>query len=152
MAVPYKERYFEDYIVGETAEFGDYRVTQDEIVSFARAYDPQPFHADPEAAQHSSFGGLVASGWMTCSIVMRLMCEHFIPIRSAMGSTGIDRLRWLQPVRPGDRLLVRVTVLAAERSESKSGRGTIVLRQEAINQRGETVMSLDGRSLHRCRG
>jgi acyl dehydratase len=150
--IPYKERYFEDYAVGESAEFGVYEVTQEEIVSFARAYDPQRFHTDPEAARHSSFGGLVASGWMTCGIAMRLLWEHFIPERSAMGASGVDKLRWLRPVRPGDRLSVRVTVLAAEPSGKKPDRGTVVLRQEVINQHGETVMSLEGRALHRRRG
>lgn len=146
-----KERWFEDYAVGEVFEFGDRLVTEDEIIEFARRYDPQAFHVDAEAARHSSFGGLVASGWMTAALLMREMCDHFIAPRSAMGSPGVDELRWLRPVRPGDRLHVRVTVLAARRSRSKPDRGVLTLRQEAVDQSGEVVMSLLGRSMHRCR-
>ncbi|EPZ16242.1 hypothetical protein M622_13520 [Thauera terpenica 58Eu] len=149
--VPYKERYFEDYAVGEVAEFGDYQVTEEEIVAFARAYDPQPFHLDAEAGRQSHFGGLVASGWMTCSIVMRLYCDHFIPQVSAMGSPGIDALRWRLPVRPGDRLRARATILAARRSVSKPDRGVITLLQEAVNQHGDTVVSYEGRAMFLCR-
>jgi len=149
--VPYKERYFEDYAVGEVAEFGDYLVTEEEIHSFASAYDPQPFHLDAEAGRRSHFGGLVASGWMTCAIVMRLYCDHFIPRVSAMGSPGIDALRWRAPVRPGDRLRARATVLAARRSTSKPDRGVITLLQEAVNQHGDTVVSYEGRAMFLCR-
>ncbi|MDY0046083.1 MAG: MaoC family dehydratase [Thauera propionica] len=149
--VPYKERYFEDYAVGEVAEFGDYLVTAEEIVAFARAYDPQPFHLDEEAGRQSHFGGLVASGWMTCAIVMRLYCDHFIPKVSAMGSPGIDTLRWHLPVRPGDRLRARATILGARRSASKPDRGVITLLQEAVNQHGDTVVSYEGRAMFLCR-
>ncbi|TVT48695.1 MAG: MaoC family dehydratase [Denitromonas halophila] len=149
--VPYLERYFEDYAVGEVAEFGNYLVTEAEIVRFASAYDPQPFHTDPVAATASHFGGLVGSGWMTCAIVMRLFCDHFIPACSAMGSPGIDQLRWLRPVRPGDRLRARATIVDARRSRSKPDRGVITLLQEAINQDGETVVSYTGRAMFLCR-
>jgi acyl dehydratase len=151
METPLKQRWFEDYVAGETFEFGDYLMTEAEIVEFAQRYDPQPFHVDPEAAKASLFGGLVASGWMTVSVVMRMMCDHFISTRSALGSPGVDQVRWLLPVRPGDRLRVRVKVIDAQASRSKPDRGVIVLRQEALNQDGLTVMSLDGRSMHRCR-
>ncbi len=151
MGIPYKERYFEDYVVGETAEFGDYLITQEEIVSFAKAYDPQAFHTDPAAAKESSFGGLAASGWMTGAVVMRMMCDHFIPAASAMGSPGLDQLRWPRPVRPGDRLRVRVTVLEARRSQSKPDRGVLLLRQEAINQDDKIVMLIEARAMYRCR-
>lgn len=147
---PLKERWFEDYAVGEVFEFGDYLVTAQEIIAFAQRYDPQPFHTDLVAAEASSFHGLVASGWMTAAIVMRLMCDHFISPISAMGSPGIDRLRWLRPVRPGDRLRVRVTVIDAYRSPRKPERGTLMLREEALNQHGEIVMSFEGRAMHRC--
>lgn len=149
--VPYKERYFEDYTVGEVAEFGDYPVSAEEIVAFARAYDPQPFHLDEQAGRQSHFGGLVASGWMSCAIVMRLCCDHFIPPASAMGSPGVDALRWLRPVRPGDRLRARVTVLAARRSASRPDRGVVTLLQEAVNQHGDTVVSYKGRAMFLCR-
>lgn len=149
--VAYKERYFEDYVVGEVAEFGDYLVSEEEIVRFARAYDPQSFHLDAEAGRRSHFGGLVASGWMTCAIVMRLYCDHYIPPASAMGSPGIDALRWLRPVRPGDRLRARATVLAVRRSNSRQDRGVVTLLQEAVNQNGDTVVSYQGRAMFLCR-
>jgi acyl dehydratase len=143
--VPLKERWFEDYAVGEVFEFGDRLVIETEIVEFALRYDPQPFHTDAEAA------ALVASGWMTGALLMREMCEHFISPLSAMGSPGVDELRWLRPVRPGDRLRVRVTVIEVRRSQSKPDRGAVTLRQEVINQAGDVVMTMRGRSLQRCR-
>lgn len=151
MTTPLKERWFEDYVPGEIFEFGDHAISADEIVEFARRYDPQPFHVDTAAAAGSSFAGLVASGWMTGAVLMRMMCDHFIPPESAMGSPGVDQLRWLRAVRPGDRLHARVTIVETRRSRSKPDRGAVVLRQEAINQAGEVVMTLFGRSLHRCR-
>jgi acyl dehydratase len=150
-SVPLKERWFEDYAVGEVFEFGDRPVTVDEIVAFATLYDPQPFHTDAEAAAKSSFGGLVASGWMTTALLMREMCEHFISPRSAMGSPGVDELRWLQPVRPGDRLRVRVTIVEARQSKSKPDRGVALLRQEVLNQHHAVVMTLQGRLMMRRR-
>lgn len=151
MATPLQQRWFEDYTQGEIFEFGDHLVTEDEIVEFARRYDPQPFHVDAVAAAQSNFGGLVASGWMTAAVAMRMMCDHWITPQSALGSPGVDQLRWLRPVRPGDRLRMRVTVLEMRRSRSKPDRGSIVLRQETINQAGEVVMSQQGRALIRCR-
>lgn len=91
--IPLKERWFDDFRVGERFAFGDYLVTADEIVEFAKRYDPQPFHLDAEAASHSHFGGLIASGWMSCGVLMRLVCDDFIPSASSMGSPGIDELR-----------------------------------------------------------
>lgn len=152
MAVPFKQRYFEDYEVGETAEFGDYAVTEEEIVEFARKYDPQPFHVDPEAGAQTIYGGLISSGWMTGSIMMRLLVDNFISPLSSMGSPGIDEVRWHKPVRPGDRLRVRTTILEKRRSESKPDRGVIRVRQEAVNQDGETVMSYTGMGMYKCRG
>jgi len=151
MTVPYKERYLEDFRPGEVIEFGDYLVTEEEIVDYAKRYDPQPFHVDPKAAAESIFGGLVASGWMTGSIMMRLLVDHFISPASSMGSPGVDEVRWPKPVRPGDRLHVRVTIVETKRSQSKPDRGIVRVQQEVINQRGETVMSLRGMSLSKCR-
>ncbi|MCO5107816.1 MAG: MaoC family dehydratase [Burkholderiaceae bacterium] len=151
MTVPYKERYLEDFRPGEVIEFGDYLVTEEEIVDYAKRYDPQPFHVDPKAAAESIFGGLVASGWMTGSIMMRLLVDHFISPASSMGSPGVDEVRWPKPVRPGDRLHVRVTIVETKRSQSKPDRGIVRVQQEMINQRGETVMSLRGMSLSKCR-
>lgn len=151
MTVPYKERFLEDYQVGEVAEFGDYLVTEEEIIDFARRYDPQPFHIDRQAAAESIYGDLIASGWMTGSIMMRLLVDHFVSPASSMGSPGVDEVRWLRPVRPGDRLRVRLTVIETKRSQSKPDRGIVRAQQEMINQHGETVMSLRGMSLSKCR-
>lgn len=152
MTVPYKERYFEDFRPGEVTEFGDYLVTEQEIVEFATRYDPQPFHIDRAAAADSIFGDLIASGWMTGSIMMRLLVDHFISPASSMGSPGVDEVRWHRPVRPGDRLRVRLTVIEAKRSQSKPDRGIVRVQQEMLNQHGDTVMSLRGMSLAKCRG
>jgi acyl dehydratase len=146
-----KERWFEDFEVGEVFEFGDRLVTEDEIIDFARRYDPQPFHTDAAAAASSNFGGLVASGWMTAALLMREMCDHFIASKSAMGSPGVDELRWQRPVRGGDRLRVRVTVTGTRPSQTRGDRGVVLLRQEVLNQTGETVMSLVGRAMLRRR-
>jgi acyl dehydratase len=144
MTVPLRERWFEDYAEGEVFEFGDYLVTEEEIVAFARRYDPQPFHLDHAAAAASHFGGLVSSGWMTCSIMMRLLCDHYISPRSSMGSPGIDQVRWLKPVRPGDRLRARVRVVQTRASQSRPDRGIVNAQQELLNQHGEVVMTLSG--------
>jgi acyl dehydratase len=151
MSIPVKQRYFEDYSVGEVMQYGDYLITEEEIITFASRYDPQAFHIDPVAAKDSSFGGLVASGWMTGSITMRLMVEHFISPVSSMGSPGLDDIRWLRPVRPGDRLSVRTTVLEARRSQSKPDRGVIQVLWETLNQQGDLVMSMKGYGMYRCR-
>lgn len=151
MPVPPSERYFEDYVVGESMTYGDYVVTEEEIREFAERYDPQPFHIDPDAARQSIFGGLIASGWNTASISMRMLVDHFVSRRSGMGSPGIDELRWHQPVRPGDRLKVRSTITEARRSASKPDRGLVRVRHETLNQRDEVVMSFSGMGLYRCR-
>jgi len=146
-----RERWFEDYALGEVFEFGDRLITAQEIVDFARRYDPQPFHTDEAAAARSHFGGLVASGWMTAAVAMSLLCEHFVSPVSSMGSPGVDSLRWLRPVRPGDRLRLRVSVMETRRSRSKPDRGIVKLRQETLNQLGEVVMTQEGLALMRCR-
>jgi acyl dehydratase len=151
VAVPIKERYFEDYVVGEKIEYGDYLVTEQEIHDFATRYDPQSFHLDAEAAKKSIFGGIIASGWMTGSIMMRLMADHFISPRASMGSPGMDEVRWHRPVRAGDRLKVRVTTVSARQSMSKPDRGIIHATHEAFNQSGELVMSFKAMGLYLCR-
>lgn len=151
MSTPLKQRYFEDYRVGEVFEFGDELVTEQEIVEFANRYDPQPFHVDPAAATNSSFGGLIASGWMTAGIMMRMLVEHFISREAGMGSPGIDELRWLRPVRPGDRLRTRVTILETRRSSSKPDRGMVLTLDEVLNQDGDVVMTLKGWGMYRAR-
>jgi acyl dehydratase len=149
--VPYRQRYFEDYPVGEVARFGDHLVTADEIVDFARRYDPQAFHVDAEAARATVFGGLIASGWMTASCAMRLLVDHFISPIASMGSPGIDELRWLQPVRPGDRLSMRVTTLESRRSQSRPDRGMLRFRWEVLRGDGTTVMTMTGWGIYQAR-
>jgi acyl dehydratase len=150
-ATPYRERFFEDYRSGEVAEFGDHLVTEEEVVDFATRYDPQPFHVDAAAARESIYGGLIASGWMTASVAMRLLVDHYISPLSSMGSPGIDEMRWIKPVRPGNRLRLRVTILETRRSQTKPDRGMIQLLQEMQNQDNETVMTIRGWGMYRCR-
>jgi len=145
------ERYFEDYIVGAVEEFGEVTVTADDIVEFARRYDPQAMHIDEAAAAQGPFGGLIASGWHTASMTMRLFVEHYLSKVATLPSPGIDELRWLRPVRPGDRLRVRVTVLEARRSRTKPDRGMMRSLVEVLNQNGDVVMSMQPMNLLRCR-
>ena len=137
-------RYFEDFAVGETIELGSVTVTQDEIIAFARQYDPQPFHVDPEAAKSSFFGGLVASGWHTGSLFMRLFADAFLSDTVSLGSPGAEELRWTVPVRPGDTLRATYTVLEARTSASRPGVGIVRGRSEARNQHDEVVMTFTG--------
>ena len=145
------DRYFEDYRPGETVRFGTIEVEEAEVISFARRFDPQDFHVDPQAAQSSPFGGLIASGWHTAALMMRLLTDHFICRESGMGSPGIDELRWLKPVRPGDVLSLRVTVVSAAPSKSKPDRGIVVTFIEVLNQADEVVMTLKAMMLLRRR-
>jgi acyl dehydratase len=133
-------RYFEDYVPGTTVDCGSVSVDLAEIISFARQFDPQPFHVDPVAAAEGPFGGLIASGWHTAGLVMRLIVENYVAAESSLGAAGLDELRWPHPVRPGDTLRVRVTALEARRSQSKPDRGILKTLIEAENQDGQTVM------------
>lgn len=145
------DRFFEDYEVGAVAELGPVAVDAEEVVAFARRYDPQPMHTDPKAAAAGPFGGLIASGWHTAALMMRLIVEQYLSPASSLASPGLDELRWLRPVRPGDTLSVRVTVIEATRSRSKPDRGVVRSMVEVRNQHGETVMSLQPINLVRCR-
>ncbi|HTW86099.1 MAG TPA: MaoC family dehydratase [Candidatus Sulfotelmatobacter sp.] len=136
-------RYFEDYVPGSSAELGALTVDQDEIIEFARRYDPQPFHTDPEAAKATPYGGLIASGWHTSAMMMRMVVEHFVDGETSLGSPGLGPIRWLRPVRPGDVLRVRATVLEARRSQSKPDRGTITIEVDVVNQNDEVVMKVE---------
>ena len=149
--VPPATRYFEDYRVGMVEEFGEVAVTADEIVAFASPYDPQAMHVDPVAAAQGPFGGLIASGWHTIGLMMRLFAEHYLSKVATLPSPGIDELRWARPVRPGDTLRVRVTVSEARRSRSKPDRGIVRSLVEVLNQHGEVVMSLRPMNLMLCR-
>jgi acyl dehydratase len=151
MSVPVEERYFEDYQDGEVFEFGSYEITEEEIIEFATRYDPQYFHTDREAAKESVFGGLVASGWMTGSILMRMMVDGFIAKKASMGSPGLDELRWLAPVRAGDTLRGRATVESTRVSQSKPDRGIVHTCWEVLNQDDVIVMRVRGMGMYRTR-
>ncbi|HLN68934.1 MAG TPA: MaoC family dehydratase [Streptosporangiaceae bacterium] len=138
--IDYGLRYFDDYLPGATYDCGSVSVSEDEIVSFARQFDPQPFHADPGAAARGPFGGLIASGWHTAALVMRQLVDHYLPEEASLGSPGLDEMRWPDPVRPGDTLRVRASVVEARRSLSKPDRGIMKTAIEAVNQDGRTVM------------
>ena len=142
LAAPVAQRYFEDYVPGAVCVYGEIAITAEAIVEFARRYDPQPIHTDPDAATRGPFGGLIASGWHTIALVMRVLVERYLSHVAAIVSPGIDELRWALPVRPGDVLSVRVTVLEAVPSRSKPDRGLVRTFIEALNQRGEVVMSM----------
>ena len=133
--------YYEDVEVGATQEFGEYEVTKEEIFEFAEKYDPQPFHTDEDAAEESAFGELVASGWHTASICMRLLVDGFVDDRASMGARGVDELRWKRPVRPGDTLSIRTEIVDKRVSESDPKRGYVDSRLEGFNQDGEIVVS-----------
>jgi acyl dehydratase len=150
-AVPVNERYFEDYVPGSTFEYGSITVSLEEIIEFAKRFDPQPIHIDPEAAKRGPFRGLIASGWHTASVMMRLLADHFISHVAGVASPGVDEIRWLIPVRPGDNLSIRVTVLETKRSRSKPDRGVVHSLVEVLNQKGEIVMTLKPMSIIRCR-
>jgi acyl dehydratase len=135
-------RYFEDFAVGTVFDAGSVTVSAAEIVEFGTRYDPQPFHIDAEAAQASIYGGLIASGWHTAALMMRLFVDSIAADTAALGSPGVDELRWLLPVRPGDTLSVRMTVVEARVSQSKPDRGLVRGRFEVTNQDGALAMSL----------
>ena len=136
-------RYFEDFRVGEVLPLGSRAVSEAEIIAFARDFDPQPFHTDPVRARDSVFGGLVASGWHTASLFMRLLVDGFVSIvANSMGSPGVDKIEWLKPVRPGDTLSGRVTIAEMAASKTRADRGTIKILGELVNQRGEVVMTI----------
>ena len=145
------ERWFEDYPAGAVFTAGEIRVGTAEIVEFARKYDPQAMHTDPAAAAAGPFGGLIASGWQTGALMMRMFADNFLSPASSIASPGLDELRWLKPVRPGDVLSLRVTILEARPSRSKPDQGVLRSLVEVLNQHGETVMSLKPISLIRRR-
>jgi acyl dehydratase len=136
-------RYLEDFPAGAVAEFGGIRVTADEIVDFAKRYDPQPFHLDAEAAKRWPYGGLIASGWHTAAMAMKVLVEQFIDGETSLGSPGLGPLRWKLPVRPGDELRVRAKILENRRSQSKPDRGTLVFEVDVLNQNGDVVMTIE---------
>lgn len=136
-----KARYFEDFPVGSVFEFGAILVTEPEIIAFARQFDPQTMHTDPVAAAHGPTGGLIASGWHTIALMMRMYADHLLPV-DGLPAPGVDEVRWLHPVRPGDTLRMRVTIESARVSQSKPDRGIIRPFSEVLNQHGEVVLSM----------
>jgi len=136
-------RYFEDYAVGDGTELGSVLVTEDEIRAFAERYDPQPFHTDPEKAKSWPYGGLIASGWHTAAMMMRLIIDHFIDGEISLGSPGLGPIRWKLPVRPGDVLRVRARIVDSHRSKSKPDRGMLTFEVDVLNQNDEVVMVVE---------
>jgi acyl dehydratase len=140
-------RYFEDFTPGQVIELGQRTIDRDEIIAFARQFDPQVFHLDEEAAKKSIYGGLIASGWHTGSLMMRMLYDGLVKDTMSMGSPGVDELRWLEPVRPGDLLSARLTVTECIPSRSKPDRGIVKSIIELRNQHGEVVVRSKGMSM-----
>jgi acyl dehydratase len=146
-----KKYYFEDFPVGMALEISGPTLTKDSILEYARRYDPQPFHVDEEAAKQSLFGGLIASGWQTVSLCMRMICDSYLIESASMGSPGVKEVSWTQPVRPGDTLKLKMTVLEAKASRSKPDRGMVLHRWEVFNQNQELVMHMEGYGMFKRR-
>lgn len=132
--------FYEDIEIGDTRTFGTYEVTRDEIISFAEQYDPQPFHVDEEAARESMFGGLAASGWHTSAMTMRMLVDNYLTESGALGSPGVDSLRWTQPVRPGDTLSVETEVV--DKEHWSDSRGLAYMDVQTKNDDGDAVMEM----------
>jgi acyl dehydratase len=143
--------YFEDVLVGQTHRFGHYEVTAEEIIEFAQQFDPQPFHMDTEAAKQSMFGGLIASGWHTGAMFIRMINDHAIPGAATTGAIGFDDLKWLRPVRPGDILSVESRVRDKVDAPSRHGTGIVKIESRVLDQRNDAVMTLTSLVLYRRR-
>lgn len=143
--------YWEDFPVGKVSEFGHMTVSAEEIIEFAGKFDPQPFHLSEEGGKNSLFGSLCASGWHTCAMAMRMMCDGYILESASLGSPGLENIRWLKPVRPGDTLHVRSVVLEARPMDSKPHVGLLRVRTEVLNQNNEEVMQMEGYGMYRRR-
>jgi acyl dehydratase len=136
--------FFEDFSVGMVVEQAGPTLSEEDILEFARRYDPQPIHLDKEAAKRSIYGGLIASGWQTTSLTTRMMCDSYLLDAASLGSPGMRELSWLKPVRPGDTLRLRMTVLETRPSTSKPDRGSVLHRWEVFNQAGDPVLRMEG--------
>ena len=143
--------YWEDFVVGSIREFGAMPVTREATLAFAHQFDPQPFHLDDAAAANSIFGRLAASGWHTASMAMRMMCDEYLLNAASLGSPGIDNLRWLKPVYPGDTLSVRLEVLEARPMNSRTGVGLVRNQWQVFNQDSVAVLSMEGWGMFRMR-
>jgi acyl dehydratase len=143
--------YWEDFYPGQVREAGGISLSEEEIIEFAKKYDPQPFHTDREKAKQTYFGGLIASGWQTAAVCMRLICDMYLLDAASLGSPGVDELRWVKPVRAGDTLHLKSTVLETRASASRPDIGTVRSRSEVYNQNGELVMHMSGVGMFRRR-
>ncbi|UGT62634.1 MaoC family dehydratase [Nocardia asteroides] len=150
-STPITDRWFEDYVPGATFEYGYRTVTEREILDFAAEFDPQPFHVDAGSAAAGPFGGLIASGWHSGSILMRIYADHYLSRVASLASPGIDELRWANPLRPGDSVRLRATVSESRRSRSKPDRGLVSTRAELLKHDGSSVVDLVFMNIIRCR-
>ncbi|MGI4718921.1 MAG: MaoC family dehydratase [Janthinobacterium lividum] len=139
-----RQWYFEDFHAGQEIDLGERTVSEEEIVAFAREFDPQPFHVDREAARASIYGGVIASGWHTCSMMMRMVVDGLMCSAASMGSPGLDGVRWLKPLRAGDTLKVRYLTTQVKASNSKPDRGVVWSKWIATNQHGEEICTIEG--------
>src|SRR5258708_4850493 len=149
--VPIDVRYFEDYVPGSVFESGSLPVEAAEVINFAKRYDNQALHTDPETAARGPFGGFIASGWPAAGLMMLLFTDHYLSKVASVVPPGVDELRWTKPVRPGDRLSIRVSILESRRSRSNPYRGMVHSRVEVLNQDREVVMSLKAVNILLCR-
>lgn len=137
-------KYFEDFHPGQVIDLGSKTVSEEEIIAFATQFDPQPFHVDHDAAAESIFKSVIASGWHTCSMMMRMVVDGLMCEASSMGSPGVDGIRWLQPVRAGDTLSVSYETIKVKASASRPDRGVVWSKWTATNQHGEAVCTIEG--------
>ena len=144
--------FWEDFPVGQVREFGAMPVTRDAVLAFAREFDPQPFHVDDAAAERSLFGRLAASGWHTAAMAMRMMCDEYLLESASLGSPGLESLKWLKPVYPGDTLSVRLTTVEARPMASRPEVGLVRSKWEVLNQHREPVLAMEGWGMFRRRG
>ncbi|MGD9944875.1 MAG: MaoC family dehydratase [Burkholderiaceae bacterium] len=148
---PIDQRYFEDYVPGTVHEFGPIAVDEAEVVTFAQRFDPQWIHTDPAAAQRGPFHGLIASGWHSIGLLMRLFVHHYLSSVASLASPGVDEVRWHKPVRPGDELRLRVSTTATRRSQTKPDRGLVHSLLEGLNQHDEVVVSFKAMNMLKLR-
>lgn len=141
------EIFFEDFFEGQVIPFGSVTVDREELLEFSRRYDPQSFHIDEAAAANSIYGGVIASGWHTGAMMMRLLCDGLFLRAASMGSPGLDQLRWIRPVRPGDTLTLTGKVLSAKQSRSKPDRGSVDMSYKVTNQHGDLAMTFQAVTL-----
>lgn len=139
-----RQWYFEDFYPGQEIDLGERSVSEEEIVAFAGQFDPQPFHVDRDAAQASIYCGVIASGWHTCSLMMRMVVDGLMCSASSMGSPGLDGVRWLRPLRAGDTIRVRYLTTQVKASNSKPDRGVVWSKWTATNQHGEEICTIEG--------